>query len=269
MINDWADLVKMFFYRRGLILNMTYKEITDRYAGSAFGLLLAVIQPLLLIGVYTLVFTFVFRVRIGGTESPTSYAFYALCGLIPWIAIAESISKSVSSVTSKSALVKQAIFPTEVLPISSVLSSLLTMLIGFSIYIIGIAIFAPGHLSWLSFLAIVVVILQIIFAIGLGWLLAVIGVYLRDIGELISVLLMIGMFVTPILYLENMIPAAFVWPMRFNPFAHLIYMYRDTLFYGKILHPWSFLIFGLLAIALFYFGYKSFKKVKIFFANVL
>lgn len=261
--------IKLFWRRRNLILSLTYKEISDRYSGSAFGILLAIIMPLLMIAIYTVVFTFVFRVRVGDNSSPIDYAFYALSGLIPWIAIAESISKSITSIPAKQSLVKQAIFPTDIIPVTAVLSSLIPMMIGFGIYLIGIIILAPGHLTWISLLFLGVVFLQIIFAIGLGWLLAIVGVYFKDMGELISVLLMVGMFVTPILYLENMIPAAFFWPMRFNPFAHLIYMYRDTLFYGKILHPWSFLIFGVLSILLFYLGYKAFKKVKIFFANVL
>jgi len=265
-----GEIIKTFILRWELIKNMTYKELTDRYAGSAFGLLLSVIQPMLVIGVYTLVFTFIFKVRMSGADAnPTNYAFYAIAGLVPWIAVSEGISKATSSIFSKSPIVKQAIFPTEVLPVATALSTLWPMVVSFIIYLIAAIFIIPQHLTLYLLLLPVIIFFQALFAIGLSWFLAIIGVYFRDIGELIGVLLMVGMFITPILYLEEMIPYAFIWPMRFNPFAHLIYMYRDVVFYGQILHPWSFVVFGTLAIILFVWGFITFKKIKHLFANVL
>jgi len=265
-----GEIIKTFTLRWELIKSMTYKELTDRYAGSAFGLLLSVIQPMLVIGVYTLVFTFVFRVRMSGADAdPTNYAFYAIAGLVPWIAVSESIAKASSSIFSKSSIVKQAIFPTEILPVATALSSLWPLVVSFIIYIVAAVFIIPQHLTWYLLLLPVIFFLQALFSIGISWFLSIVGVYFRDIGEFIGVLLMVGMFITPILYLEDMIPAAFIWPMRFNPFAHLIYMYRDVVFYGQILHPWSFVIFGSLSIILFVWGFIVFNRIKHLFANVL
>lgn len=261
--------IKKLFDRRGLILQMVYKDLTDRYAGSSMGIFLSVLQPLLLIAVYTVVFTFVFKVRVNSSDRPIDYAFYAICGLIPWLAVSEGISKSVGSVLSRTSIVKQAIFPTEILPVSTVLSTYWALIVSIVIYLIGVAIFIPSHLSWYILLLPLIIFFQALFSIGLGWLLAILGVYFRDIGELVGILLMVGMFVTPILYLEDMIPPAFSGIMKLNPFAHLIYMYRDSLFYGRILHPWSFVIFGVLSIIVFFAGFSAFKKVKHLFANVL
>ena len=264
------NIVHLFLTKQELIKNMTYKELTDRYAGSSFGLLMSIIQPLLIIAIYTLVFTFIFKVKMSGENAKSiNYAFYAIAGLVPWIAVSEGISKGTSSVFSKSSIVKQAIFPTEVLPIATALSTLWPLVVSFVIYLVAAIFLIPQHLTWYLLLLPAIFFFQALFSIGLAWLLSIVGVYFRDIGELVGVLLMVGMFITPIMYLEDMIPGVFIWPMRFNPFAHLIFIYRDVVFYGKILHPWSFLIFGVLSVFVFMWGYIAFNKMKHLFANVL
>src|SRR3990170_5802234 len=101
-----TNLIKNY----SLILRMAQKEISDRYAGSALGVLWTIFQPLFLITVYVLIFTFVFNVRLSPNDPPLKYAIYALTGLIPWISLSEGLTKSISSVSSKAALVKQTIF---------------------------------------------------------------------------------------------------------------------------------------------------------------
>lgn len=264
MLPDFSLLIK----HRAFIWRLAYKDISDRYAGSALGIFWIVLQPFLLIGLYTLVFTFIFRVRIGGSDPPIYYAFYAVAGLLPWIAFADGLGKSVSAITGKVAFVKQTIFPVDVLPISTILTSFVPLASGFLIYLVGLSIFTHGQLTWLVLLLPVAILIHFILICGIGYFLAIGGVYLRDLTEWVSFFITIGMFVTPILYLESSIPKAFIWPMRLNLFAHLIYMYRDIVFYGKILHPWSFIICALLAITLFILGLRAFQKVKIYFANM-
>jgi len=262
------DIFKLF-KNLPLLLYMSRKEMSDRYAGSSFGLLWTIIQPLFLIAVYALVFTFVFKVRIGGDGSPTVYAFYALAGLLPWTAAAEGLSKSVSSLTGKISLVKQAIFPIEILPLVSVSVSFLPLFFGMIIYILGVLAFNPSQISWAMLLLPLVILIHFIFMAGVSYLLSIGGVYFRDLGELIALLLTVGLFITPILYLEKSIPKAFQIPMKFNLIAHLVNMYRDVLFYGQINHPWSFGIFSISAILLFLGGFFAFRKVKHLLANVL
>lgn len=252
-----------------LILRMARKEISDRYAGSAFGLLWTIIQPLFLIAVYTLVFTFVFNVRLGPNDPPVRYAIYALTGLIPWIALSEGLTRSISSISSKAALVKQTIFPVEILPISTVISSFLTLIIGLIISLILVFTFIPDQINWYLILLPLIIFLQFIFMIGIAYFLSISGVYFKDTNEIVILLLTVGMFITPILYIESMVPKIFQIPMNLNPLAHLIYIYRDLLFYGKINHPWSFVIFGILSIIVFLLGFLFFKKVKHQFSNVL
>ena len=265
MLPNFSLLIKY----RAFIWRLAYKDLSDRYAGAAFGMFWTILQPLLLIALYTIVFTFIFKVRIGGNGNPIEYAFYAVAGLLPWITSADGMGKSVSAITSRAAFVKQTIFPVDVLPVSTNLTSFIPLSFGFIIYLVGLFFFAPVHLSWLLVFLPLVILIHLVLMTGIGYFLAIGGVYFRDLIELISFLITIGMFVTPILYLESSIPTAFIWPMRLNLFAHIIYMYRDVVFYGQILHPWSFVVSGLPAIILFVLGLRAFQKVKIYFANLL
>lgn len=260
--------IKKLLKNRALIKRMTRKELTDRYAGSFFGLAWTFLQPLFIITVYVIVFTFVFKIRIGGEGKPIDYAFYAVSGLLPWLAIADGLSKSVSAVYSKAALVKQAIFPVETLPVSAVLSSFIPISIGLIFYIVGFLFFDPSTLMGLYLLPLTMII-HFIFIVGVGYLLAIVGVYFRDLSEFITMILTVGMFVTPILYLESSIPTKLVWIVNLNPATHIINMYRDALFYGQMQHPWSFVLCAISAVIFFVLGITAFNKVKPLFSNVL
>jgi len=262
-------ILDLFAKNRSLILRMSYKDVTDRYAGSALGLFWALFYPLFLVGIYAVIFTFIFQIRINQGSTPLEYSLYAIVGLIAWIVMQEGLTKSTSSVTSNTSLVKQVIFPVNILPVVGILVSFLTLIIGFVFYILVVAIALPQDLSWIYFLLPGVILIHFIFSVGLGWLLASLAVYFRDLKELVMIVLLVGMFVTPVLYLESSIPPAFKWPILLNPMTHLINMYRDVLFYGSINHPWSFVIFGSLSLIIFIFGFYFFEKLKPFFANVL
>lgn len=267
--NSMPKIIEIFWKNRALILRMAYKELTDRYAGSALGLFWALFYPLFLVGIYAVIFTFIFQVRIGQGSSPLEYSLYAIVGLIAWIVMQEGLVKSTNSIIGNANLVKQVIFPIDILPINGILVSFLTLNIGFIVYILIVIFVLPGNLSWTYFLLPIIILIHFLFSVGLGWVLAALAVYFRDLKEIVMIVLLIGMFITPVLYLENSIPAAFKWPLLLNPMTHLINMYRDTLFYGQINHPWSFVVFGSLSLIIFFFGFQFFNKLKSFFANVL
>lgn len=253
---------------RLLIARMAMKDISDRYAGNSLGKTWSIISPLFLVGIYAFIFTFIFQIKIGSGK-PVEYALYALAGLIPWIVMQEGLVKSTSSILSNPTLVKQVIFPIDILPVNSVLSSLPTIIFGFLIFVIISIIFMPQNLGWLLLLLPLIILVHFIFSIGIGWFLSAVGVYFRDLREIVSLMLLIFMFITPVLYLENMLPKALVVPIKLNPFTHILNMYRDILINNQILHPWSFVIFGVLALLCFVIGFKFFKKVKPYFSNVL
>ncbi len=248
---------------------MSYKDLSDRYAGSVVGILWALLYPLFLVGIYVLVFTFIFQVKLPDSTNPLEYSLFAIVGLTAWITAQEGIVRATNSIVSNSSLVKQVIFPIDILPINTILISFITLIIGFGLYIGLATTFLPNRITLLALLLPLVIIFHFLFAVGLGWILSAIAVYFRDLREVVTILLFIGMFVTPVLYNDSMIPTGLYWPIQINPMTHLINMYRDVIFYGKIDHPWSFLIFATLSILLFFLGSYFFGKIKTYFANFL
>src|SRR3990167_1104242 len=155
-------IIELFWKNRALIFRMAYKELTDRYAGSVLGLFWALFYPLFLVGLYTLIFTFIFQVKINPESTPLQYAFYAVIGLIPWIAMQEGLVKTTNSVISNANLVKQVIFPVDILPIVGIVVSFITLIIGFIIYLITIALVTPSNFTPIFFLLPIVILIHFI-----------------------------------------------------------------------------------------------------------
>ena len=202
------------------------------------------------------------------------FSLYLLSGFFPWICLSEGMVRASISIFSNANIVKQVVFPTEILPIYGIVSSFLNVLIGFIIIILMILIFVH-RLSWWVFLLPIPIITQFLFMAGVGWILAVIGTYIRDTKDVLQAGLLIGVFVTPVFFDEKVLYAAglpnkLVWAvLNLNPFAHLLNMYRDILYYGQIQHPWSFVVFSLSALIIAFLGYRFFNKTKIAFGSIV
>jgi lipopolysaccharide transport system permease protein len=248
---------------------MAKREITDRYQGQFFGLFWAVIHPLVLIGVYIFVFVIVFKIKIGGTrEMPLDYTTYLLSGLIPWMAVQESMSKASTVITSNASLVKQVVFPIEILPIKSVLASMITQGIFFAIlivYVLATHSNVPATYALLPLL----VFVQMIGMAGVSYVLAAIGTYFRDIKDIVQVFTVVGIYVMPIFYLPEQVPEIFRLILYLNPFSYMIWCYQDALYFGKFMHPWAWVVYIVISHVIFALGYRIFCRLKVMFGNVL
>jgi lipopolysaccharide transport system permease protein len=255
--------------QRRLIWAMAKREISDRYAGQMLGAVWAIAHPLLVMAVYLFVFGYVFKTRIGGTrELPLDYTTYLLAGLVPWLSIQEALTKAPVSVTSNASLVKQVVFPLEVLPIKGVLASLLPQAVSLTVLVIYvIATFGGLHATYL--LLPLVVLIQIGQMCGLSLLLAAIGVYLRDLKDIIQVVLLLGMYLLPIFYLPSMVPVMFRPLLYLNPFSYIVWCYQDVCYFGRIEHPWAWVVASALAVIFFVTGWVVFRRLKPMFGNVL
>ncbi|MEM4406532.1 MAG: ABC transporter permease [Candidatus Methanomethylicaceae archaeon] len=262
------EAIRILYRHRELLWSLTIRDLKGRFSGSMLGFYWAILHPFMLISIYLIVFTFVFKVRLGGENSGFEYALFAGTGLVPWLGFVEAASRSNTALTSQANLVKRVIFPIEILPAQVILSSLITQLVGITIVSL-IALFVAKKLSLMVILLPFTVLMQAIFCLGLAWFLASINVFFRDTKEIVQALLTVGLFVTPILYSEVMVPPSLALLLAFNPITHLIHMYRDVLFYGQMLHPWSFGIFSMLATLFFLGGYTFFVKTKIVFSDLL
>ncbi len=263
------EIFALLTRHRQLTWEMAKREITERYSGQVFGLFWAIGHPLFLMGIYVFVFAFVFRTKVGGTlEMPLDYTTYILAGLIPWMSFQESMNKSCGSITGNANLVKQVIFPIEVLPAKGVLASLFNQAIS-TVILIAYVLYGHGSLPWTYFLLPVVLILQTMAMLGVGYLLASVSVFLRDTKDFVQLFGLAGMYLMPIFYLPQWVPTLFKPILYFNPFSYLIWCYQDALYFGRFEHPWAWPVLVVGSIGIFVMGYRIFRKLKPVLGNVL
>ncbi|RME58960.1 ABC transporter permease [Candidatus Parcubacteria bacterium] len=265
----FRELLSLLTKHRELTWELTRREIRERYSGQVFGTLWAIGHPLALTLVYVFIFAFVFRMRVGGSlDMPLDYTAYMLSGLIPWLTMQESMGKASTTITANAHIVKQVIFPLEVLPVKSVLATLVSE----AVFLVLLAVYTlvTSHtLLWTYALLPLLVLFQVFLMIGIGYLLSSIGAFFRDIKDFVQVFLSIAFFILPILYLPEAVPVAVRYILYINPFSYMIWVFQDVLYFGRFAHPWAWWVFGVGSLALFIIGYRVFRKLKVMFGNVL
>jgi len=243
----------------------TINEIKSRYAGTTFGLLWTVIYPILFLGMYALVYMMIFKVRLG-MLSPADYVLLIFAGLIPFLGFAEALGAGVTSVVGNKGLVKNTLFPIELIPVKSVLASSVTMIVG--LVLLLVVLWARGEFHITQLAVPFIFLLQIMFTIGLIWLLSAMNVFFQDLGQITSVVILLLMLVSPIAYTQDMIPANMMPIMYPNPLYYLIMLYRDCIVSGAV--PINLLlVFSAMSIAIFSFGYALFSRLKKVFTDFL
>lgn len=255
---------------RELIWELAKREHRDRYAGSVLGSVWAVGHPLAMMAVYVVVFSLVFRLRIVHDTSalPLDYAAYLMAGYLPWMALQESIVKSTVAVAANASLVKQAVFPVEVLPVKGGIAALLTQLVGTGFLILYVLV-RHGVIAWTYLLFPVLLALQLLIMVGVGLLLAAAGVFFRDLKEFVQVGTMAGAYLVPIFYLPEWVPPVLKPLLYLNPGSYIVWCYQDIFYFGRIAHPFAWLAVAVGAPAALCVGLRFFHRVKISFASVL
>lgn len=263
------ELRDLFVRHRELTWAMAKREFTGRYAGQFFGVFWGFAHPAMLIVIYASVFSLVFKVRVGGTrEMPLDYTTYLLSGLIPWLAFSESMSRSTGIILEHTSLVKQVAFPIAVLPLKTVISSLITQAV-FTIFLLSYVALRHNTFFLTWGLLPVLFIIQGSAMIGLAYMLSSVAVYFRDLKDFVQLFLTAGLFIIPVLYLPTAIPPKARFIFYLNPFGSLVFCYQDTLFFGRFEHPWAWAILTIWSLCSFYLGYRLFRRLKIMFGSVL
>jgi lipopolysaccharide transport system permease protein len=254
---------------RGLLWELTKRELRDRFVGQVFGTAWTIGHPLFLIGLYVFMFNFVFKQDIGGGEDfPRDFTSYLLAGLVPWMTIQDTMARSCAAISTKVDLVKQSVFPLEILPIRVVLASHQTMLISLASLVVYQLIKYQSFPATALLLPIVIGV-QLVFASGIALALSSVAVYVRDIKDVVQLASTAGIYLVPVFYLPVWAPALFKPLLSVNPFSHLVWCYHDILYYGSIRHPTSWLVLAVLAVLLFFVGSGIFQKLRVGFGNVL
>ncbi len=253
---------------RRLIWAMALRDMLGRYKGTVGGALWAVLNPLLMIATYTLLFSSILKVRFGPQGSLTDFAFYFIAGFLPWLAFSDAVVRAQSVVVENSNFVKRVVFPIEILPVNLVLSAFLTNLIGVGLFLLARVLFGFPPPATLLLLPLVM-LCQLAFTLGLAWLLASVGVFLRDIGQVVSVLFTLWFFLTPICYPEASLTPDLRAYLAFNPFFHIVRAYRLLLLEGTLLPASTVVALVACSLPVFFLGSAWFRKTRKAFADVL
>lgn len=260
------------YEQRWLIWYFVQRQLTQSYKGSFLGFFWAFLTPLLMIILYTIVFSEIVGLRFREVEGDSSLNFglYLYCGLIPFLVYAETVNECVGLIKSNAQLVQRVVFPVEILPLTSTLANFLSHLFGLGVLIIVIAVM-EHRLEWTIVLLPVIMILQLLFIVGLGYLAAVVGAYLPDVKETLRAFVRATFFITPIIWPASKVADKEVLSLvvDLNPLAFLVGAYRDLVFSGEIPGVMPTLYFGLFAGSLFVLGLTLFNRTKKQFADLI
>lgn len=264
-------LGKSLWRNRQLIGRMTKREVIGRYKGSAMGLAWSFFNPVFMLMVYTFVFSEVFKSRwggIGGDESKTQFAVVLFVGMIMLGLFSEVINRAPVLILSNVNYVKKVIFPIEMLPVIAMGAALFHSLISLSVLLAAFALF-NGYLHWTVVFIPLVFLPLVILTLGLSWILASLGVFVRDVGQTIGLITTVLMFLSPVFYPITAVPEKFRPFIMANPLTFIIEQAREVLIWGHLPSWLGLGIYTLTAAIVAWIGYFWFQKTRKGFADVL
>jgi len=256
------------YRHRTLIWSFVKRDLLARYKGSAVGLFWSVIHPLIMLGLYTFVFSTIMKVRVGASEGTEEFALYLFCGLLPWNAFAEGLNRSTGVIFENANLIKRNVFPSEILPVYPVIAGVVTELIGFAILVV--ALLLTGHpMRPVMLLLPVILLLQVVLTVGLAWIIAGTTVFIRDLGQMLGVMLTLGIFLTPIFYPPSVVPKGMQVLLTVNPMYALVEAYRSLILRGQLPALGDVALLASIGVVVFLVGYRVFTRMQPAFADVL
>jgi lipopolysaccharide transport system permease protein len=262
------EILRSLITNRSLIQEMVRRDLVGRYLGSAVGLFWAFINPLVNLAIYTIIFSTVLKVRLGADGGIYSFVEYLFCGLLPWITIQEVLSRSAGCVLENASLIQKMRFPTEILPINLAISGFIHQLIGTAIFFVVLLAAGDFSFRWI-FLLPVAFALQLMLMVGLGWLVATVNVYYRDVGQLLGVALTIWFWLTPIVYPKEQAPEVFRIVLQCNPLTHLVEIYRAAILGAPMPSINSWVILLAFSVICFFIGLLVLERHKAEFPDLL
>lgn len=262
-------LFQVILVNRRLIFSLIKSEILGRYRGSVMGILWSFFNPILMLVVYTFVFSVVFKAKwIGGSDSKTEFALILFSGLLVYNLFSECINRAPGLMIGNINYVKKVIFPLEILPIVVLGTSFFHFLISLFVWVLFYNIFF-GFLSFHFFLLPFVILPLILLILGLSWFLASLGVYLRDVAQLVTILTTVLMFLSPIFFPIAAMPEKYHVFMELNPLTFIIEQTRDVLIWKKGINWSNWFFWMLISSFIAWFGFIWFQKTRKGFADVI
>ena len=255
-----ANIRQLLRYR-ALIQSLVARDLRARYRGSVLGFFWSFVNPLLLLLIYTFVFSVVLPGARGSGLEP--YSVFMFCGILPWTWFSSSLLESSTVLVSGGNLIKKVMFPAEVLPIVTVLAGLVNFCLGLPIMAAFLIYYrvpiAPMDLLWLP----VIVLVQLVLTIGIALVVSSLTVHFRDVRDLLANLLTLWFFATPIIYPLSQAPGRVRQLLNLNPFTHLALAYQDVLFLpGPFAQQGRLLAVAGVSMVVFVVGYVVFDRLR-------
>ncbi|MCH4809911.1 ABC transporter permease [Vreelandella neptunia] len=266
-------LARSCIQHRNLILQITRREVVGRYRGSVIGLGWSFLNPLLMLAVFTFVFSVVFQAKWGvamegEAEGKGFFAVVLFIGLIVHALFAEVLTRSPALILSNVNYVKKVIFPLEILPISAVLSAMFHAAISIGVWLLAHLLFI-GIPSWQAIFLPLVLLPLITLSLGVSYILASLGVFLRDIGQTMGIIATVLLFLSPVFFPIERLPEQYQPLFMANPLTFIIEQARDVLIWQKLPDFSGILVYMLYSVAILFLGFAWFQKTRKGFADVL
>lgn len=258
MVNQLKEIYRF----KNLIYNLVARDLKVKYKGSILGFLWSLLNPLIMLIVYTVAFQYIIKIRV------EHFPLFFLCGFLPWTFLSLSLSMAVSSIKDNANLVKKVYFPREILPLSIVLSNLVQFLLTFIILIPALILFKI-KLGFPLLLLPLIILFQLAFTLGLAFILSSLNVFFSDVRHLLEIFLQVWFWLTPIIYKVDFVPERFQSLYRLNPAVLFVESYRNSLLYNKWLSSVELISLFLVGVVFLAFGHLVFNRYNRRFAEVI
>lgn len=254
-----THLLRLVLKNRRILFAVTKVELKKKHSGSAFGALWLLLYPVLLLSIYLFIYAVVFRTQLPGYEG-LGYAIYVFCGLIPFIGLSESLSAGTVCLRQNMHLIKNVMLPIELVPIRTVLASLATQMVGLAVLLVLVV--GGGYASFKLLLLPVMILFQVLLLVGLVLILSAVAVALPDIGNIVNLLILLVMFVSPIGFTRSMVPDAFGVLIDLNPVSHMLEAFRYSLLVDYPFNGFKLLTYFVVSSSVFLLGSLFFVHFK-------
>jgi len=267
MVRSLIHFLQMVFGQRYLIFALAKREIAVQYVGSLLGFIWTFIHPLVLIAVFWFVFSIGFKVK---PMSDVPFVVWLTAGMAPWFLFSQIVTGAVGSVVVHANLVKKTVFSSEILPVVTIASGIVTHLV-FLVLLICLLVFQQVPFSWYALQFFYYLICLGVLTLGIGWIVSALNVFFRDVGQLVGVVIQVGFWGTPIFWDIQMMPPKVQMLLKLNPMFYIVQGYRDSFIYQKGFwsHPYLTLYFWVVTLVILVVGILVFQRLKPQFADVL
>jgi lipopolysaccharide transport system permease protein len=260
MFGCFAARLQALWQYRGFVVSMVFREFRSRYLGSLLGSIWAVLNPLAMIFIYTVIFSRIMRAKLPDIDDSMAYGMYICAGLLPWTYFIELLNRFPNIFLEQAALIKKVSFPRITLPVIALLSSSINFIIIFSVFL-GFLLLTGRFPGWVVLAFIPLLLIQQLFVIGFGILLGSVNVFFRDVGQFLGVVLQFWFWFTPIVYPLTILPDKARMLIACNPLTTMVQAYQGIILYHRMPDWPSFTLHACGALLALVAGFYTFTRL--------